>query len=290
MSICGFGIIRNAIKYDYPIVESIKSALPLVDEFILLVGKSDDDTLELVKTIDSKVKIYESVWDDNLREGGRVLAAETDKALALVPSHYTWALYLQGDEVLHSDDYENIKSACDRWAEDGQCDGLLFKYKHFYGSYDYIATSSRWYRHEIRIIRNNQNIFSFRDAQGFRKKPNQILKVRTANASIYHYGWVKPPEKMQLKQYDFQKLWHPDDWIEERYAPEGSFDYNGIDVLQKFMGTHPPAIEERIQQSNWKFDRDLTVNRYSLKDMFKNFIENTTGWRPVEYKNYRLLS
>ncbi|MBL7728962.1 MAG: glycosyltransferase family 2 protein, partial [Dinghuibacter sp.] len=44
MCITGFTIIKNAVKYDYPAVASIKSVLPLVNEMIVLVGDCDDDT------------------------------------------------------------------------------------------------------------------------------------------------------------------------------------------------------------------------------------------------------
>src|SRR3954467_2993440 len=81
MKVSGFTFIRNAVKNDYPIVEAITSILPLCDEFIVMAGNSDDGTRELIEAIGSpKIKIIDSVWDDSLKEGGRVFAAETDKA------------------------------------------------------------------------------------------------------------------------------------------------------------------------------------------------------------------
>jgi len=81
MKVAGFTIIRNAIKFDYPVVEAINSILPICDEFIVAVGNSDDETLQLIKSINSpKIKIIETVWDDSLRQGGQVLAIETNKA------------------------------------------------------------------------------------------------------------------------------------------------------------------------------------------------------------------
>ncbi len=72
MRVSGFTIVRNAIKYDYPVKEAILSILPLCDEVIVAVGKSEDNTLELIKSIPSeKIKIIETVWDDTLREGGQ---------------------------------------------------------------------------------------------------------------------------------------------------------------------------------------------------------------------------
>ncbi|HET9868423.1 MAG TPA: hypothetical protein VFQ06_14085, partial [Nitrospira sp.] len=103
MKISGFTFCRNAVKYDYPIVESITSALPLCDEFIVNVGRCGDGTLELIQSIrDPKIKIVESVWDESLRQGGLIYSQQTNIALA----HCTgdWAFYIQADEVIHEDD------------------------------------------------------------------------------------------------------------------------------------------------------------------------------------------
>ena len=40
MRVSGFTFIRNAIHYDYPIVEAIHSILPLCDEVVVAVGNS----------------------------------------------------------------------------------------------------------------------------------------------------------------------------------------------------------------------------------------------------------
>ena len=180
MKVCGFTIVRNAVRLDYPIVEAIMSILPLCDEVIVAVGTSDDGTLELVKGIYSeKIKIIETVWDDRQREGGRTLALETDKAFAAIPTDADWCFYIQADEILHEQYYPVIREAMQRYKDVKGVDGLLFHYKHFYGSYDYLGSSWNWYRREIRIIRNDRNIFSYRDAQGFRKKPNKKLSPKS---------------------------------------------------------------------------------------------------------------
>ena len=152
MKVSGFTFIRNAILLDYPIVASIQSILPLCDEVIVAVGNSDDDTLGLIQNIDLKVKIIQTTWDDSLRENGRVLAVETDKALADIDPAADWAIYIQGDEVMHQDDHLHILKAMTRFQHDQDVDGLLFDYLHFYGSYDYIGVSNNWYKKEIRII------------------------------------------------------------------------------------------------------------------------------------------
>lgn len=290
VKVSGFTFIRNAIKYDYPIVEAITSILPLCDEFIVAVGKSDDDTRKLIENIGSdKIKIMDTIWDDTLREGGKVLADETNKALAVVSKESDWAFYIQGDECIHEGFLHTIKEAMINYRDNKTVDGLLFNYTHFYGSYDYVADSRNWYRKEIRIIRNNKSITSYKDAQGFRKLNGEKLNVKLINASVYHYGWVKPPEAQQAKQEVFHRLWHDEDWMKKNIERASAFDYSKIDSLAHFTGTHPAVMEKRIQEKNWTFSFDPTQKKLSLKNKFLLFIEKLTGWRIGEYKNYNAI-
>ncbi len=289
MKVCGFSFIRNAIKFDYPIIESINSILPLCDEFIIAIGQSDDDTENLIRSISSdKIKIIKTVWDDSLREGGRVLALETDKAFDAIPDDADWCFYIQGDECMHEKYMPVVREAMLNSLNNPDVEGLLFNYLHFYGSYDFIGTSRRWYRNEIRIIRNNKRIYSYRDAQGFRLEGRK-LKVKKIDAYIYHYGWVKHPRAQQQKALNFNKLWHSDDWVNEHIQTVEEFDYSGIDGLKVFEGTHPAVMQCRIENINWKFPFDPTQKKMKLKNRILLFIENTTGWRPGEYKNYTLI-
>ncbi len=146
MKVSGFTFIRNAIKYDFPVVESILSILPACDELIVAVGNSEDDTLNLIKSInDPKIKIIETVWDDSLREGGRVLAIETDKAFDAISPDSDWAFYVQADEVFHENDLKAIKEGMLKYKDDKRVEGLIFRYINFFGSYDYVADSHTWF-------------------------------------------------------------------------------------------------------------------------------------------------
>ena len=290
MKVSGFTFVRNAIKYDYPIVEAIQSILPLCDEVIVAVGNSEDGTMDLIRNILSpKIKIIETIWDDSMREGGRVLAVETDKAFQAVSSDADWVFYIQGDEVMHERYLETVRKAMQQYKDDSDVEGLLFNYLHFYGSYDYVGESYRWYRREIRVVRKRKDIFSYRDAQGFRKKPNEKLQVKLIDAFIYHYGYVREPKAMQGKQRSFNKYWHDDQWVEKHVAPAEEFDYSNIDALSAFTGTHPDVMRKRIETMNWKFEYDLTRKHFKLKDRMKRFVEKLTGWRPSEYRNYKII-
>lgn len=295
MKVAGFTFIRNAILYDYPITEAIHSILPLCDTVVVAVGRSDDDTLNLVRSIrDHRLQIIETQWDDTLREGGRVLAVETDKAFQAIRAEYDWCFYIQADECIHEDDVPNIKASMEKWLSDESTEGLLFHYKHFYGSYDFTGDSRRWYRREVRIIRNNKHVFSYRDAQGFRIKTTDApqgrkLKVRLIPATIYHYGWVKHPEAQMRKQQNFNKLWHSDQKVKALVGEKAVYHYDGTEPLARYAGTHPQVMHQRIKAVNWQFANDPTHIRHTWKDRFSNWFERLTGYRLFEYRNYRLL-
>jgi hypothetical protein len=290
MKVYGFTFIRNALKYDYPIVEAIRSILPICDKVIVGVGDSEDDTLSLIQDIDpKKIEIIQTVWDDSLREGGKVLAVETDKVFQCIPDDVDWAFYIQGDEVIHEKYLPEVKNAMTRYLNNHEVDGFLFKYLHFYGSYDYVGVSSNWYRHEIRVVRNSKNIYSYRDAQGFRKNDNEKLRVKPIDAYIYHYGWVREPASMQRKQETFKKYWHDDDWVEKNLVKADEFDYSSnITELTKFEGEHPEIMKNRLDRINWQFEMDISFKRKSLKDKVKVFFQKFLNIE-IGYKNYKKI-
>ena len=289
MKVSGFTFIRNAIKYDFPVVESIKSILPLCDDFHVAVGQSEDQTLELIQSIDPRILIKETIWDESMQEGGKVLAKETDKALEMIPDDSDWCFYLQGDEVLHEKYIDPVTEAMRKWKDHPEVDGLLLKYLHFFGSYDYITTSPGWYRKEIRVIRNDPSIYSYRDAQGFRKGDNKKLRVKPVEAVIHHYGLVKHPKIQYEKRRNSFRYYNRDMVNDEYEYKADEIDYGSVDLLEKFEGSHPEVIKERIEKKNWRFDHDLSINRMSPKYKFKKWVEDHFGFIPFEYRNYKLI-
>ncbi|MSQ79422.1 MAG: glycosyltransferase family 2 protein [Flavobacteriaceae bacterium] len=287
MKVSGFTFIRNSIKYDYPIVEAIQSVLPLVDEFVLALGKSDDGTGDMIrqKVQSDKLRILDTVWDESLRQGGRVLAVETDKALAALNAESTWCIYLQGDECLHEKDHQNIQAAMQKWKDNKEVEALWFDWLHFCGTYDYVADSFSRYRREVRIIRNGLGISSWKDAQGFRKN-GEKLRAKPANAQVYHYGMVKPPNLQQDRLKYFHSLWHDEHKVKEMVGSEAEFDYNSLDKLYRFAGSHPQYIQERISRLNWQLTNDPTQNPVKLKIKLKMLTEKLFGIRLGEYKGF----
>ena len=287
MKVSGFTFVKNALKFDYPIVEAIQSILPICDEVIVAVGKSEDETLALINSIDSdKIKVIETEWDESLREGGQVLAEETNKAFKAISKDSDWAFYIQGDEVIHENYLATVLDSMKKYVDNKKVDGLLFNYSHFYGSYDYVCTAESWYAYEVRVIRPESSFYSYKDAQGFRKGDNEKLKVKLIDAYIYHYGWVRPPKTMQKKQEEFNKLWHDDEWVDKNVLKGDEFKYlEGAHNLKRFDKTHPKVMKERVDMVSWKFDVDISRNKLTLKHILKEFFKNYLGL-DFYYNNY----
>ena len=290
MFISGFTIVKNAVKNDYPVIESIESVLPVVDEMIVLIGDCEDDTVNLVKSIkSSKIIIHHSVWDASIRDGGSILAMETNKALKLINPNATWALYIQADELLHERDHDNITAACHKFADEKAVDGFLFNYLHFYGNYNYLGNSRAWYKHEVRIIRPGTNIFSYRDAQGFRRGSKKI-KVKAIDAFVYHYGWVKTPQQMLQKTKDVARYWDKNSNAHQEILDESDFfNYDDFESLKLFEGSHPLAMKQRITKHHLGKTFDINKKNLSAKEAFLLWIEKIIGRRPFTFTNYKRI-
>lgn len=289
MRVVGFSFIRNGVNYGYPFTQSILSVLPVVDEFMINLGNSEDVTNEVIANLkQDKIRTIHSVWDEDMRTGGKVLAVETNKALDAISDDADWLFYIQGDEVIHEKDYEEIRHQMEKYKDDENVDGLLFRYLHFYGSYRFLADGRSWYPFEIRIIRNNKNIRSYRDAQGFRWNDDRKLKVKLINAHIYHYGWVRNPVTMSRKQNAFSSLYNGKKQTGNK--EEIAFDYSKVDSIELFEGTHPAIMKELVAQESWNLDRDIRKKNFkNLKHRIYYFLNKKFGWRPFSYKNYILI-
>lgn len=264
MKISGFLFVRNGIKLYYPVVESICSILPIVDEFVIAVGAGDPDdtTRECIAGInDEKIRIVDTIWEEKYFDRGIINAIQTD--IAKEQCRGDWLFYLQADEVIHERYLPAIQSRCRELLDRPEVEGMLFRYKHFWGDYDHFHAGHGWYPYEIRIVRNRPDIHSWQSAQSFRRfqdyqNPRQPhghhkLKVALVNAEVYHYGWVRPPHLMNKKNRALNVLhWGiaPNKVTSDQVADE--FDYGPLDRLAVFSGTHPKIMSEMIDRMNWQ--------------------------------------
>ncbi len=248
MFVCGFSIVRCGVEFTYPFLESIQSLLPLVDKFIINVGVCDDSTVDLINGLQSqKIKMILREWDMSMREGGKLLSYETNKALEECEGD--WAFYLQADEVLHEEEYDEIYETLKKFLKRKKIEGISFKYYHFEGTYDFINPFR--YRREIRVIRPGKDIVSWGDAASFRHRDGSRLRVGLSDAHIYHYGWVRSPKEMLKRKKEFEKLYHDDKYIEKKYGGLSEFPYFELDLVRRFKGTHPAVMKDKIEKLDW---------------------------------------
>lgn len=284
----GFTLVRNAVKLDFPIVPAIKSVLEVCDEVVVNVGKSEDETRDLVASVkDPRVRILDTEWD--FTKKNIMLSIETQRAMEACRG--TWGIYIQADEVLHERGAHLLKERVAEWDGDQRVEGLLVKYLHFYGGFDQIATSRRWYRREVRCIRLGKDIRPYQGAQGFRVGPAyRKIQARVTDAEMFHYGWARPARAIKEK-LEISKTIYP--WGGNRFDKEQARGFlEWIPLLKPFTGTHPAAAREWIAER--AVDPDRVIGPMKLKPEHVRFyisdwIERLTGARVFEFRNYVLV-
>ena len=313
MKISGFTIAKNASKLYYPIKAAIESVLPIVDEFVVALGDcdQDDDTEQIIRSIGSdKIKIIHTVWDTQKYPNGMEYARQTDIAKAACSGD--WLFYIQCDEVLHEKYLLLIHQHCRKYLKDRSVEGFLFNYRHFWGDYDHYVLSHAWYPKEIRIIRNDPDIHSWRDAQSFRrilnfdqqnyyqKAGSRKLKVIPLQAYIYHYGFVRPPELMQKKNKNHQANYRGAIATQMRFADDQEvYDYGDLSKLHWFDEGHPQVMHDFINRFNWGHQLRYgpkpgakPQKHEKLKYCILTFIEQNllAGKQLFGFRNYDLLN
>lgn len=284
--ISGFTIVRNAVKFDFPVVASIRSILPVCDEVVVNVGRSEDETLDLVRSIgDPRIRILETEWDMTRRN--TVLGHESLRAMRAC--RHPWGVYIQADEVLHERGAEQLLEAIRRHDGDPRVEGLLVRYLHFYGGFDTIATHRRWYRREVRAVRLDPalDIRPYQGAQGFRVGPeHRKIRARLTEAEMFHYGWARPAQALREKR-ELGKTMYP--W---RDASERLPLLEWIPGMQPFRGTHPAVAHEWIEARRVDPDRLVAPRRFRwrfVRYYISGWIERLTGVRVFEFRNYKLV-
>lgn len=281
--VSGFTIIRNATLLDFPLEASIASLLPVVDELIVNVGHSDDDTLNRVRGIsDPKLRIVESRWDPAL--GAAMLAVETQRAMAAC--RHPWGIYIQADEVFADGGAKLVRDAIERYDMDTRVEGILVDYLHFYGGFGTVARNRSWYRREVRAVRLDPGIdvHSYRDAQGFRVgAPHRRIRAVPSGAVMHHYGWARPAWALAAKRAEDRAL-DP----AARQALDGRPLLPWFPGIEPFRGEHPAVAREWIaaRRSSEQLIAAITFEREHLRLRALGALERATGWRPFEFRNY----
>lgn len=290
MKVSGFTFLRNGQLLGYPFVPSIRSVLPIVDEFVIALGSCEDDTEKMLREIgDPKIRIIPTQWNERIRPDYSVkgFVYGQQKTIALYNCTGDWAFYLEADEVVHEYDLLKIRTAMERHLDDDRVEALAFDFLHFYGNKNTIAWSPGWYRSEVRIIRNtipawsSESLF-FNVVVGHKK--SRYPRAAHTGATIYHYGWVRSEAQMNLKSEMSLKYW------QNRKLEQ--IDYAQIDpaVLKLFTGSHPKAVQDWLPKAGGIFRADLNHKLTSREKKHRRllWLEKTFGLR-FNKKHYRLI-
>ena len=290
MKVSGFTFLRNGQKLGYPFVASIRSILPIVDEFVVALGPCDDDTEKMVREIgDPKIRIIPTQWNERIQPDYSVkgFVYGQQKSIALFNCTGDWAFYLEADEVVHENDLPKIRAVMEKYLNEPRVEALAFDYLHFYGNANTYAWSPGWYRSEVRIIRNTIPAWG---PEGLffivleKHKKGRYPRAAHTGATIYHYGWVRSETQMHLKASAVHKYW--DD------KPAAKTDYTNIDpaTLKLFTGTHPKVVQDWLPQAEGIFQADpnhqLSSREKKHRLMLK--LEKWFGFR-FNKKHYRLV-
>jgi len=286
-SISGFTFIRNGVELGFPFEASIRSLLPLVDEFVVVVGKSNDDTLARIHAIGSpKIRVIETIWNERMADRGFVYAQQ--KMIAQFACTGDWAFYLEGDEVVHEAELANIRASVDKHHNNPAVEAFVFDYFHFYGTPDFVANSPAWYRRECRLIRNTIRSYA-PDGQYWLitadHKKGRNPQAALANAHIYHYGWVRSNEAMQKKLDQVSKFW-------SHGAPTIRYSEFDAQVLQPFTGTHPELVKPWLESSaekSFTIDPDYQLTKREKRHRWLMKLEKAFGL-DFSRKHFKLVA
>ena len=289
MKVSGFTFLRNGQKLGYPFVASIRSILPIVDEFVIALGPCEDDTEKLVREIgDPKIRIIPTQWNEHIKPGYSVkgFVYGQQKSIALFNCTGDWAFYLEADEVVHENDLPKILAAMEQHLDDARVEALAFDYLHFYGNANTYAWSPGWYRSEVRIIRNTIPAWSsealfFNVVTGH--KQSRYPRAAQAGATIYHYGWVRSQAQMNLK---LQAVEH--NWSDQAKTVR----YEEVDpaILRPFTGTHPQVIRGWLPPADGMF-RANPAYRLSSREKKHRWMLRVEKWLGIRFnkKHYWLV-
>ncbi len=298
MKIAGFTYVRNGFDYGVPFLESIQSVLPICETFVVAVGDSTDGTREAIEQLNSpKIKIIDTIWDMNLREGGKVFAQQANIALDQVQAD--WCLHIQSDEVFHENDLDKIVAAIDTYNEDKRVEGFILPFIHFWGGYDHIRNTRRVHNFEIRLFRNHIGVRSYRDSQGFRKyqsfeayengtEKGEKLKVKKIDATVYHYTGIRSPDAYAKKVAMFQSYYNTAEGLDKMMASH-DFQMHSVDRTIPFTGSHPAIMHAKVAAQNWEYSYKKELSVWHKKDKWLQPIEDFFGFKLGEYKNYHLI-
>lgn len=286
MKVSGFTFLKNAQMLGYPFVESIRSILPIVDEFVIALGPCEDQTEAMLNAIgDPKIRIIHTAWSDKMKDRGYVYGQQ--KMIAQFNCTGDWVFYLEGDELVHENDLAGIRGSMEKHLDNPAVEALVFDYLHFYGNKNTYLWSPGWYRRAPRILKNS--IRSYAPDGLFwlvldKNKVGRYPRAALVGATMYHYGWVRSEAQMNLKSEQVEQYWD---------KKPRAIDYSQFDgsIARAFTGTHPEVVRAWLPAADGVYQAD-PAHRLSKRERRHRAMLKVEKWFGLELskKHYKLVA
>lgn len=291
--VSGLTIIRNGVKLDYPFLEAIRSILDICDEYVIVAGDSEDETLERLHDIDDpRLRIIQSHWSPWVQPAKYLLAQQTNVGLGLCRGR--WCFYLQANEVVHEASLPRLRQLMEQHADDRSVEAILLERLTFWSDYQtYLPVYPRRYKYSVRIVRNHIGAYSIRDGMSFAVFDDFSTRGRAPRAidsgeDLFRYGYVHSSEQQELKFTQAVHKTGAGESAEHDYYSQ----FYPRQFLSRYAGSHPEVMSGRI--NDWPENEilDLTRSRTNMsfsenKRLAENWIYSRYGlpaWRDRRYQ------
>lgn len=292
--VSGVTVIRNGIRLGYPFLEAIRSALPICEEYIVVVGASDDGTLAAVQELaasEPKLRIVESEWSPHVAPSKCVLSQQTNIGLHLARG--VWALALQGNEVLHERDLPRLRAMLEAFADDAATEALLFERLTFFVDYEHVvAAYPERYKWTARAVKPHVGVHAVRDAMNFGVLEGWTGKIRNPRVrdtgiDLFRYGLVHEADSYARKIGEAPHL-------NAGNSGGGSLlDRLPASHIVRYADTHPAVMAARIEAHELRFDESAARTAETSKERRRrreSSVYRTRGFPRWRHTRYKLLA
>ena len=276
-------------------MEAIHSALPICDEYIIVAGDSDDETLDHLASLDDpRIRIIHTRWSPDTTPQKCLLAQQTNIGLGFCQGR--WCLYLQANEVLHEDSLPQLHGLMEQHADNQAVEAMLLERLTMWSDYDhYIPVYPRRFKYTARIIRPNIGTYSIRDGMSFAIFDGFSTKGRypqsiDSGIDLYRYGFVHSVAQQAAK---FERAVHKTEASEA-----AGMDYYSQRLPRQFIaryeGSHPQVMTDRIAAYPAEDRLDLNRCRTLLtplerRRLLESYLYNRFGLPQLSRNRFKLL-
>ena len=257
MRVTGILSISNGTGLQYPYVPVVYNLSSLCDDVIVGVDPNFPEDRLTIETLGfTNVKLFDSPWDFDNRNGGTEIALQMDKVIDVAEERGSdWVVVMQADEVLHDDDFSTL-----RFLMKKHDDVTGFSMERLYFWKDLETVRTDWNERLVRVFRPGTYSFMAENTDKSGMFSAQIKPGREVGLSqfIYHYSRVDAPEIISKRVRNMDGLFHPEgtlipkdelppyDFVPREYDNYcvGGFPKEVEGRFEKFEGTHPKGIRE----------------------------------------------